>query len=351
MKIDQISEVALAHQAADLFLHEGEPPYARIGGRLLQIGDEPLSRVDLVQLWTACQSDPVDGWDRDASWTNSQGHRFRINLFRHLGKLGAALRPIKTQVPALDGLGVPSARLQDWAGRSSGIVLVTGATGSGKSTTLASILDWLNQTTSQHLVTIEDPIEYLLTPVQCVITQREVGTDTVSFATGLRSALRQSPDVILLGEIRDGETAQIALQAAETGHLVLSTLHCSDVAETMERLVALFPPQEREAALAVLSKQLIGILCQSLIRSTVGGLHLVVEHLECSGAVRKWIREGETRRVQEFLERGQGDNVRFLDSILSAVQSGLVDDEVARAACPDPRSFDRYRAGIRSAFN
>lgn len=348
-QIDQLASAAVQHNAEDLFLKVNELPHARVGGQVMELGDQRLTFEDLAQLWQACGKDPMSGaMDHDASWANSAGYRFRVNLFRNLGSIGAALRPIKTDIPQLETLGAPVERLQEWSSRSAGLVLVTGGTGSGKSTTLASALQWVNVSHCKHLVTIEDPVEYLISPARSFVTQREVGTDTDSFSSGLRAALRQSPDVILVGEIRDSDTARIALQAGETGHLVFATMHSSDVAETMERLVALFPPSERESALIVLSKQLIGILCQQLVSSADGNLHLLTEHLENTGAVRKWLHDGETSKIQEFLERDAGDNVRFIDSIVAAAQSGKITDDVARAACADPHEFDRRRSGISS---
>ena len=345
--LDRLCDSAVKHNAEDLFFKAGEVPYMRVDGDIQAVGDYKLTNGDLGEFWERCGQDAGAVRDLDLSWASNDGHRFRVNLFRQLGRLGAALRPIKTDILPLEQTGVPVERLKDWCSRSSGLVLVTGGTGSGKSTTLASCLNWINQTYAKHIVSIEDPIEYLLKSDRSVVTQREVGSDTDSFLTGLRSALRQSPDVILIGEIRDAETARIALQAAETGHLVLSTLHCSDVTETVERLVALFPTDERDGAMLVLSKQIIGFLCQQLLTSASGGLQLVCEHLENAGAVKKWLRAGDTSKIAEFMERDtDADNWLFIQSIVFAYRQGQLTEEVARAACADPNHFDRIQLGV-----
>jgi twitching motility protein PilT len=345
--IEQVCAAAVAHQAQDVFLKPNECPGARIQGQIYRLTDDILTNEVLGEFWIACGCDPATTTERDVRWMSPDGHWFRVNLFRHLGRLGAALRPIKSDVPALEELGLPAERLREWSSRESGLVLVTGATHSGKSTTLASCLKWINETRQAHLVTIEDPIEYVLRPASSLITQREVGGDTDSFASGLRSALRQSPDIIMLGEIRDMETARVALQACETGHLVLTTLHSADVAETLERLIAMFPPGERESALLVLSKQVIGILCQKLLPGVDGGLRVVVEHLANSGVVRKWLREGKALEVVDFMARNQdAGNVTFARSIFDAFRAGILDKATARAAFPDPHEFDRMELGI-----
>ena len=230
---------------------------------------------------------------------------------------------------------------------SSGLVLVTGATGSGKSTTLAACLDWLNQHADRHIVTIEDPVEYLFEDKHSFFSQREVHTDTTSFAKGLRASLRQSPDVILVGEIRDSETATTALQAAETGHLVLSTLHSSSVADTLERLTNLFHPDERTSALMLLSAQLIGIVSQKLLPGMHGSMQVLVEHLHNEGATRDWIRATALPEINDHLRRAASPGNRsFLASLVDAVNAGLVDAATAEQASPNATEFRRALRGI-----
>lgn len=202
---------------------------------------------------------------------------------------------------------------------------------------------------AKHIVTVEDPIEYLLRSDKSLVSQRQVGIDTESFGTGLRAALRQSPDVIFVGEIRDFETARTALLACETGHLVVSTLHSATVPETIERLVSVFPADERVSSLGVLSKQLIGIMCQKLVPKVEGGLCLLLEHMEFEGAVRKWVAEGELHKISEFHQTGQSkENLRFIDSIMYYYNNGLISEQVARDACEDRDEFDRFMMGVGS---
>jgi twitching motility protein PilT len=248
-------------------------------------------------------------------------------------------------VPGIETLGVPANLLASWIVRPSGLVLVTGPTGSGKSTTLAACLEWLNQNYHRHIVTIEDPIEYLFTPAKGLFTQREVGTDTMTFAEGLRRSLRQSPDVILLGEIRDSESAVTALQAAETGHLVLATLHSSNVLDTFERLSRLFGASEREGV-----QQLVGLLCQKLIPSLPDGRALAVEHFENQAVTRKWIAEGKFRDLADFIGKGDNpNNTTFLESLVVMIQEGRISEATALHVATNPREVQRRLRGVNSS--
>ncbi len=297
--------------------------------------------------WLECGADPATTADHDTSHVDAHGNRFRVNLYRHLGKPAAVLRHIKSRIPDLEGLGLPAELLQSWMMYPSGLVLVTGSTGSGKSTTLAACLEWLNQHADRHIVTIEDPVEYLFEDKLSFFSQREVHTDTQNFAKGLRASLRQSPDVILVGEIRDAETATTALQAAETGHLVLSTLHSSSVTDTLERLTNLFPSEERASALLLLSSQLIGILSQKLLPRIDGGLQAIVEHLHNEGATRDWIRSTALPDINDHLRKANiPGNRAFLASLVEAVQAGTMDQAVAEQASPNATEFRRALRGI-----
>jgi twitching motility protein PilT len=226
---------------------------------------------------------------------------------------------------------------------------VTGPTGAGKSTTLAACLEWLNQNYHRHIVTIEDPIEYLFTPVKCLFSQREVLSDTSSFSEGLRRSLRQSPDVILLGEIRDSVSAITALQAAETGHLVLATLHSSNVLDSLERLSRLFEIGEREGVLQLLSQQLIGILCQKLVPALPEGRTLVAEHFENQAVTRKWIAEGKFRELADLVAKGDNPaNVTFLQSLVTLIQAGRITEAAGLQIATNPRELQRRLRGINS---
>jgi len=345
--IDSLCCQAGQKGASDLYLHADRPPQFRINGELMAVGDAVIHGGELETLWRHCGA-PLDVLDYDGSYVASDGNRFRVNLFQTLFKRGAVLRPIKTIVPGIETLGVPAELLASWVTRPFGIVLVTGPTGAGKSTTIAACLEWLNQNYHRHIVTIEDPIEYLFTPAKCLFTQREVGSDTTSFAEGLRRSLRQSPDVILLGEIRDSASAITALQAAETGHLVLATLHSSNVLDSLERLSRLFDIAEREGVFQLLSQQLVGILCQKLVPAPEGRA-LVVEHFENHAVTRKWIAEGKFRELADFLGKGDNPlNMTFLQSLVAMIQSGRISQETGIQTAMNPRELQRRLRGISS---
>jgi pilus retraction protein PilT len=347
--IDSLCCLAGRHGASDVFLHAEQPPQFRINGELLTIGSALVHSEELESLWTHCGA-ALDVLDYDGSYIATDGNRFRVNLFRTLFKRGAVLRPIKTLVPALETLGVPVDLLASWVTRPSGLVLVTGPTGAGKSTTIASCLEWINQNYHRHIVTIEDPIEYLFTPAKSLFTQREVSSDTASFAEGLRRSLRQSPDIILLGEIRDSASAITALQAAETGHLVLATLHSSNVLDSLERLSRLFEIAEREGVLQLLSQQLVGILCQKLVPALPEGRTLVAEHFENQAVTRKWISEGKFRELADFLGKGDNPaNVTFLQSLVAMIQADRITEAVGIQNAPNPRELQRRLRGINSS--
>src|SRR5437588_8930299 len=248
--IDSILDAAEQQQASDVFLQEDEVPRLKINEQIVVLGEEPMSLAQMTAFWQACGANAQgDGdMDRDSGFISRTQTRYRVNLHRTVGRLGAVMRRIKTSVPSLKTLGAPEWLLTRWGAREHGLILLTGPTGSGKSTTIASLLQWMNDNQVRHIVTIEDPVEYQFTNNRSYFTQRQVGRDTRTFATGLRSALRQAPDVIFVGEIRDYETALTALQASETGHLVLSTMHSEKIADTMERYLNLFPADDAKHA-------------------------------------------------------------------------------------------------------
>jgi pilus retraction protein PilT len=345
--VDNILLAAEEHAASDVFVTEGEIPRLKIQGQLTPIGEDVIELEELIEFWKACGADVDYDADRDTSCTSSSGRRFRVNLHRHTGKLGAVMRQLTTDIPEMGSLGLPRDLLSEWVQRPSGIVLVTGATGSGKSTTLASMLEWVNIHLAKHIVTIEDPIEYLFSSKQSLFTQREVNNDTDSFARGLRSSLRQAPDIIFLGEIRDPETAAIALQAAETGHLVLATLHSSNVSDTLERLTNLFPSGDRDSQLALLGQHLIGIICQRLLPGIDGALTLAVETLQNGGATRTFIRESRYPEISDFMNRNDNpNNVTFTASLVALALAGSIGQDEAATASGNPNDFKRAIRGI-----
>lgn len=336
---------AFAHSATDVFLLEDEPPRIRRESVVEVAHPGPVPRAIMEEFWKSCGVEP-DRHEADVSWRLPGGGRLRVNLHRSLGRLGAVLRPIRNDIPVLAELALPGPLLQSWMSRHQGLILVTGPTGSGKSTTVAACLNWINETLQRHIVTLEDPIEYLFTNTKSLFTQREIGQDSSDFATGLRSALRQSPDVIFLGEIRDQETASIALQAAATGHLVISTLHSSSVVETLDRFSHLLKADNTET-LHLLAGQLIGIISQRLLPRKGGGLFPALEYLQNEAAVRRWILENRMPEVQDMLAKATDpNNCSLLEYLVASVQQGYLEHDVARAACPRPQDFDRAMRGI-----
>jgi pilus retraction protein PilT len=347
--IDSILDAAERRQASDVFLQEDEVPRLKINEQIIVLGEEPLAVAQISAFWQACGANPQgDGeMDRDSGFISRTHTRYRVNLHRTMGRLGAVLRRIKTSVPSLKTLGAPEWLLTRWGAREHGLILVTGATGSGKSTTIASLLQWMNDNLARHIVTIEDPVEYQFTSNRCHFTQRQVGRDTGTFASGLRSALRQAPDVIFLGEIRDYETALAALQASETGHLVLSTMHSEKVADTMERYLNLFPAEDAKHGTNLLANQLSGVLCQKLVESADGGLHLLVEHVENAGAMRDWIARRELQNIDQYIARGSDPAaVSFLQSTLKALQAKIVTEATAMASVSNESELRRAMRGI-----
>ena len=347
--IDSILDAAEQQEASDVFLQENEVPRLKINEQIIVLGKEPLSLADITAFWQACGGNAQgDGdRDRDSGFVSRTHTRYRVSLHRTMGRLGAVLRRIKTKVPALKELGLPEWLLTRWGAREHGLILVTGPTGSGKSTTIASLLQWMNENLVRHVVTIEDPVEYQFTSMRCHFTQRQVGRDTGTFASGLRSALRQAPDVIFVGEIRDYETALTALQASETGHLVVSTLHSENVGDTMERYLNLFPSQDEKHGVNLLANQLSGVLCQKLVPSADGGLHLLVEHVENAGAMRDWIARRELGNIDQYISRGSDPAaVSFLQSTLKALQGKMITEETALASVSNESELRRAMRGI-----
>lgn len=343
--LEAILESACSAGASDVLLQSGETPLARVDGRLVSMGNSPLASEDVTALWLACGASE-ELLDFDGALSLASGERFRVNLHRRLGRRGIALRRVRQTIPPLADLGVPEL-LAEWAGRPSGLIMVGGPTGSGKSTTVAALLESLNLSKSLHVVTIEDPVEFLFTSKNCVFTQREVGLDTPSFQEGLRRSLRQNPDVIFVGEIRDGTSASTAIQAAETGHLVIATIHSSNCPEVIARLALLFPPEDRDAARRTLASQLVGVLCQKLLPATDGGRVLAAEYLTNAASSRRLIEDGDLPGLHDFLRRGDTRTCgTFLEALTALVRNGRITEETALAAADNPSELARALRGI-----
>ncbi len=310
LDIHQLLKVMVEKGASDLHLTAGTPPQLRVDGSLYPLKIPPLKPADVQRL---CYSVLTEGQKKrfeerneiDLSFQWKGVSRFRANFFRQRGSVAGAIRQIPTRIMTFEELGLPSV-VHQMVDKPRGLILVTGPTGSGKSTTLAAMVDVINQRRRGHIITIEDPIEYLHTHKNCIVNQREVGSDTESFHDALRYVMRQDPDVVLVGEIRDLETMETALRLSETGHLVLSTLHTNSAAQTIHRVMDLFPGDQQERVRTQMSFVLEGILCQQLLPRMDGrGRVLAVECLVLNAAIRNLIREGKIHQVYSQMQMGQ----------------------------------------------
>jgi twitching motility protein PilT len=322
--------------ASDLHLTANAQPMIRIDGQLRPIEGSPVwdaARVTgaIMSILSPPQREIFgERLELDLAYTVTANARFRVNVYQQRGAVGAAFRLIPTGIKALEALGLPDV-VATFATLPRGLVLVTGPTGSGKSTTLAGIIDLVNRTRSDHIVTIEDPIEFLHANQKALVNQREVGADTHSFANALKHVLRQDPDVILIGELRDLETISVALTAAETGHLVFATLHTQDAAQTIDRVIDVFPPHQQSQIRLQLASVLQGIVCQSLVKRATGAGRVVAsEVLVMTPAIGNLIREGKTFQIVSAMQSGRGMGMVTLDQNLAElVNDGSITQQAA----------------------
>jgi len=330
---------------SDLHITAGSPPRYRLHGRLENATDEILSPADSKQyVYSILTPEQIAVFEQNKELDFSFGvesiGRFRTNVFMQRGAVGAVMRTIPTSVMSVEELGLPTETCHALCNMPKGMILVTGATGSGKSTTQASMIDFINQTRANHIVTVEDPIEYLHHNKLCHIDQREVGQDTHTFAKALRSVLRQDPDVVLVGEMRDLETIEAALVISETGHLTLGTLHTSDAVQTINRIVDVFPAHQQQQIRTQLSFTLQAVICQELIESVDGGRALACEVLIANSAVRAHIREGKTHQLYSVIQTNQRMGMVTMNQSLShLVRCGKVSAEMAVAKSTDPEEL------------
>jgi twitching motility protein PilT len=345
--IDAILDTAITLNASDIHLQAGLPPVYRVQRRLIQKGGEKLGPQELEDLVFSLMTDQQkrifrEKLDYDFSCSVPGRARFRVNAFRQRDSMAAALRRIPFEIPTFESLGLAASMLE-LTRLKRGFVLITGATGHGKSTTLAALIDRINQERSLHVVTIEDPIEYLFRHKQSVVVQRELGTDVGSFAGGLRAALREDPDVIFVGEMRDLQTIEAALTAAETGHLVFSTLHTKTPAQGIDRIVDVFPPHHQQQVRVQLANVLHSIVTQQLlVRKQGDGLVVAVEQLIATPAVRNLIREGKTFQMQSLIQTGASAGMATMEQSLKALHDqGLISYEDALEHAFDPRELAR----------
>ena len=348
LPIDDILQEMVRLNASDVHLTAGAPPMVRVSGALRPLEGyppvlpEPLRR-SLYSILTQRQRESFEEeLELDFSYPVRGVARFRVNLYQQRESIGAAFRVIPYEIKSLESLGMPPV-VGTFAGLPRGLVLVTGPTGSGKSTTLASVIDLANRTREDHIMTVEDPIEFLHRHKKCVVNQREVGQDTHSFANALKHVLRQDPDIILVGEMRDLETISVALTAAETGHLVFATLHTQDAAQTVDRIIDVFPSHQQAQVRTQLAGTLQAVVCQTLCKRADGpGRVVATEVMVATPAIRNLIRDGKTYQIYSSMQAGAQQGMHTLDQHLAdLVRNGRISYEVGLEKCHHVEDYNR----------
>ncbi len=347
--LDRLLTFIVENNASDLHVSSGLAPRVRIHGEIITIDSEDIGQMtpDLVMGMIKSMltkeselQDFMDSYEADFSYEIPDIARFRVNLFFQSRGPGAVFRVIPAKVLTLEDLGAPAVFGEMVHSIKSGVVLVTGPTGSGKSTTLAAMINEINVNSKEHILTIEDPIEFVHHPQQSLINQREVGAHTKSFANALKAALREDPDVILVGEMRDLETIRLALTAAETGHLVFGTLHTSSAAKTMDRIIDVFPAAEKDMVRAMLSESLRSVISQSLLRRVDGGRIACHEILVSTGAIRNLIRENKVAQIYSAIQIGKADGMQTMDDSMEVLlDKGIISSEDAYARAVNKKKF------------
>ena len=343
--IDQFFEVLINAGASDLHLGEGQPPKIRRHGDVISIRDVPLSREEMAYMLSEIAGE--DRWaryekigDLDFAYEMNEENRFRCNYLKQTRGYGAVFRLIPTKIATLEQLGIPPV-VKEFGALRSGLVLVTGPTGSGKSTTLAALIDYINIHYHRHIITVEEPIEFVHQNKNCIITQREVPEHAPSFPVGLKAALREDADIVLVGEMRDLETIQLALTAAETGLLVFGTLHTNNSRKTVDRMIDVFPSDQQSQVRTMLAASLRGVVAQLLLkRHDIGGRLAVNEILVVNNAVSAIIREGATQKLQDVIVGGKGEGMQFMDdAIWDVMLKGMVAPHEAYMKAIDKNRF------------
>lgn len=349
--IEALLEECVKHEASDLHFQTGLPPILRIDGVLRPLTTYPVLSDELVQKLVFATLDEdqqkilMKDKEFDYSFAFGELGRFRVNAFHEKGNMAAAFRLIPNKIPSLDDLGLPAV-IGGFADHPHGLVLVTGPTGSGKSTTLAALIDKINSEKAVHIITIEDPIEFTHHSKRAVVAQREVHYDTFSFAAALRSILREDPDVVLIGEMRDLETIQAAITVAETGHLVFATLHTNSAAQSIDRIIDVFPAHQQPQIRAQLANVLAGICSQRLVPKIDGGRVAVTEILVANSAVRAIIREGKTHQLDMAIQTGVDQGMQTMDRELARlVKAGTISFDTAHEYAVDSMEFERLARG------
>lgn len=349
--IDELLEIVVENNASDLHLAVGLPPIMRIDGELKATRYEPLTPpIAQRMIYDILTDDQIQRFETelelDCSYQMRQIARFRVNVFRDRGTVATALRLIPRKIPTIQELGLPPVT-EELARRPRGLLLVTGPTGSGKSTTLASIINQINMERAEHIITIEDPIEYLHTHRKSIINQRELGQDTLAFQKALRSSLREDPDVILVGEMRDLETIQLAITCAETGHLVMATLHTNNAAESVDRMIDVFPADEQEQIRVQLSNNLVAILSQQLLpRAGQPGRVAAIEVMVATSAIRNLIRENKAHQMHSIIQTSAEAGMQSMDQALRDLyKQSLISYEMAMRRSHNPDELEKLIHG------
>ena len=333
LKIPKLMNELVKRNGSDLHITADSIPFFRIQGQILPVDDETFSSEDLVSELSYLLEDKIEKlWENkelDLSYSFENIARFRINLFFERGKVACVMRALNSSIPTFSEIGIPES-VQQLLNRPRGLLLVTGPTGCGKTTTVASSIDWINENHSSHILTIEDPIEFVFKNKNCLIRQREIGEDTFSFANALKSALREDPDIILVGEMRDLETISLAITAAETGHLVLGTLHTSSASQTIDRMIDVFPPQQQQQVRVQLSSSLIGVISQTLCKTRDNQRKLAAEILINNTAISNLIRESKSSQIYSQIQVGAKFGMQTLEqSLFDLFTKGLINKEEA----------------------
>jgi twitching motility protein PilT len=349
--IEDLMEEVVERGGSDLHVSAGLPPYIRINGKLTATEHDPLTpeqcqRLIFSMLNNTQRKNLEQNWELDCSYGVRGLARFRVNVYKDRGTYAAALRALSSKIPTIETLGLPNI-VREMSEKPRGLVLVTGPTGSGKTTTLASMINNINMTRAEHILTIEDPIEFVYEPIKSVIHQRQVGEDTRSFANALRAALREDPDVVLVGELRDLETIQLAISAAETGHLVFGTLHTSSASQTVDRMVDVFPPEQQMQIRVQLSNSLVAVFSQTLVpRKNVKpgefGRVMAQEIMVITPAISNLIREGKTAQIYSAIQTGGKMSMVTLEKVLADLyRTGTISFESAMSKTSRPDELQR----------
>ena len=346
--IDQFFEVLIQAKASDLHINESEPPMIRVHGEIVPIREEPITSEEAAYMMSEICG--PKGWatyeergDYDFAYEMNEESRFRCNFLKQTGGYGCVFRLIPTKIATLEQLKVPTV-IKEFGHLRSGLVLVTGPTGSGKSTTLAALIDYINTNFARHIVTVEEPIEFVHQNKKSVITQREVPEHTPNFPAGLKAALREDADIVLVGEMRDLETIQLALTAAETGMLVFGTLHTNNSRKTVDRMIDVFPADQQSQVRTMLAASLRGVVAQLLLKRADGSGRVAVnEILVASSAVSAIIREGASQKLEDVIVGGKSQGMQFMDdAIWHVMQQGIVSPHEAYMKAIDKNRFRRF---------